>query len=110
VSNIPRECMLADIAAGLAKLDDSHGIDGAHHKVALWRVEVVLFDESGTVLAVGPLMRALSWVVDELHQIEDTTDISDARSAHVQIREGKCFGPLCGHAHNEPEPNESEPE
>jgi hypothetical protein len=88
--------MLADIAAGLAKLDDSHGIDGAHHKVALWRVEVVLFDESGTVLAVGPLMRALSWVVDELH--------------HVQIREGKCFGPLCGHAHNEPEPNESEPE
>jgi hypothetical protein len=99
-----RDAVLADIAAGLAKLDDSRTINGPHHKTALWRVEVALFDEAGNVLAVGPITHALRWVVENVHQIEDTTDISNAVSAHVQIREGKCFGPLCGHAHNEPAP------
>jgi hypothetical protein len=94
-----RENMLCDIATELRALDDSHKIDGTHHKVELWRVEVVLFDANGVVLAVAPLMRALAWIVDEVHQIEDTTDISAARSAHVQIRDGKCFGPMCKRAH-----------
>lgn len=83
-----RTGMLASIARDLAKL--ASAVD-----VKLWRVEVVLLDADGVVLAVGPLTSVMGWITDGIHQTPDLIDISCAESAHVQLREqGVCL--TCG--------------
>lgn len=91
-----RDGMLAEVAAGLALLDKPYGVGRPETeptgKVPLWRVEVALLTDKDEVLAVAPIAEGLRWVVDGVHQTGDTTDISGATRAHVQVHEsGKCL-------------------
>lgn len=106
-----REKILSEVASGLAKLHNGRdGAGGRDDGAPLWRVEVALFEEDRSLVAVAPLTLALGWIVSDLRQTEDLTDVSRAVEAHVQVREGDCT--VCGRwkAHAEPETDESDDE